>query len=83
MKRKYIMLLLLILGLKQPENDIDVYPPLIKDLRKMWDEGVSVFDAHANVEFTLCATLLCTVNGFLAYDNLSGYKNKGKKSCPI
>ena len=49
----------------------------------MWDEGVSVFDAYANEEFTLCAILLCTVNDYLAYDNLLGYKNKGKKVCPI
>ena len=45
MKRKYIMLSLLISGPKQPGNDIDVYlAPLVEDLRKMWDEGVSVFD---------------------------------------
>ena len=49
----------------------------------MWDEGVSVFDSHANEEFTLCAMLLCTVNDFLAYGNLLGYKNKRKKACPI
>ena len=84
MKRKYIMLSLLISGPKQPGNDIDVYlAPLVEDLRKMWDEGVSVFDAYANEEFTLRAMLLCTVNDFPAYGNLSGYKNKGKKACPI
>ena len=65
MKRKYIMLSLLISGPKQPGNDIDVYlAPLVEDLRKMWDEGVSVFDAYANEEFTLRAMLLCTVNDF-------------------
>ena len=46
MKRKYIMLSLLISGPKQPGNDIDVYlAPLVEDLKLLWDEGVSVFDA--------------------------------------
>ena len=49
----------------------------------MSDEGVSVFNAHANKEFTLRAMLLCTVDDFPAYGNLSGYKNKWKKACPI
>ncbi|XP_010696473.1 uncharacterized protein LOC104908998 [Beta vulgaris subsp. vulgaris] len=44
---------------------------------------VSVFDAHANEMFTLRAMLFCTINDFTAYDNLFGYKNKGKKACPI
>ncbi|XP_057250629.1 uncharacterized protein LOC130591359 [Beta vulgaris subsp. vulgaris] len=60
-----------------PGNDIDVYlAPLIDDLKKLWDEGVSVFDAHANEMFTLRAMLFCTINDFPAYGNLSGYKNK-------
>ncbi|XP_048493274.1 uncharacterized protein LOC125493794 [Beta vulgaris subsp. vulgaris] len=49
MKWKYIMLSILISGPKQPRIDIDVYlQPLVDDLRKMWDEGVSVYDAHAD-----------------------------------
>ena len=84
MKRKYVMLSLLITGPKQPGNDIDVYlAPLIDDLRKMWDEGVSVFDAHQNEMFTLRAALMWTMNDFPAYGNLCGYKVKGKKTCPI
>ncbi|XP_056698249.1 uncharacterized protein [Spinacia oleracea] len=83
MKRKYIMLSLLISGPKQPGNEIDVYlEPLVDDLRKMWDEGVSVFDAHANETFRLRAMLFCTINDFPAHGNLSGYKNKGMKACP-
>ncbi|XP_056689994.1 uncharacterized protein [Spinacia oleracea] len=64
---------LLISGPKQPGNDIDVYlEPLVDDLRKMWDKGVSVFDAHANETFRLRAMLFCTINDFPAYGNLSG-----------
>ena len=46
--KRYIMLSLLLSGPKQPSNDIDVYlASLVEDLRKMWDEGVSVFDTYA------------------------------------
>ncbi|XP_074291284.1 uncharacterized protein LOC141618061 [Silene latifolia] len=84
MKRKYMMLSLLISGPKQPGNDIDVYlAPLIDDLKKLWDEGVTAFDAHAYENFTLRAMLFCTINDFPAYGNLSGYKVNGKKPCPI
>ncbi|XP_010693722.1 uncharacterized protein LOC104906639 [Beta vulgaris subsp. vulgaris] len=84
MKRKYIMLSLLISGPKQPGNNIDVYlQPLIDDLKKMWYEGVSVYDAHADEIFTLRAMLLYTLSDFPTYGNLSGYKNEGKNACPI
>ena len=46
MKRKYMMLSMMISGPRQSGNDIDVYlSPLVEDLRKLWDEGVVVFDA--------------------------------------
>ena len=78
------MLSLIITGPRQPGNDIDVYlEPLVDDLRRLWDEGVSVFDAHKNEMFTLRAALLWTINDFPVYGNLSGYKNKGHKACPI
>ena len=48
MKRKYMMLSMMILGPRQPGNDIDVYlSPLVEDLRKLWDEGVLVFDSYS------------------------------------
>ncbi|XP_019163443.1 PREDICTED: uncharacterized protein LOC109159786 [Ipomoea nil] len=84
MKRKYIMLSLLISGPKQPGNDIDVYlAPLIEDLKMLWNEGVTVFDAHSQTNFTLRAMLFCTINDFPAYGNLSGYTTKGAKACPV
>ena len=47
MKHKFMMLSLLISGLRQPRNDIDVYlAPLIEDLKIMWEKGVAVFDAY-------------------------------------
>ncbi|XP_050902383.1 uncharacterized protein LOC127112997 [Lathyrus oleraceus] len=84
MKRKHVMLSMMISGPKQPGNDIDVYlSPLIDDLRKLWDEGIDVFDSFSNETFKLRAMLFCTINDFPAYGNLSGYKVKGHKACPI
>jgi len=84
MKRKYMMLSMMISSPRQPGNDIDVYlSPLIEDLTKLWDEGVSVFDGFWNETFDLRAMLFCTINDFLAYGNLSEYSVKGHYACLI
>ena len=81
MKRKYMMLSMMILGPRQPRNDIDVYlSPLIEDFRKLGDEGVKVFDGNQNETFKLCAMIFCTIDDFLAYGNLSGYSVKGHRA---
>ncbi|CAM8999898.1 unnamed protein product [Rhodiola kirilowii] len=84
MKRKYMMLSLLISGPRQPGNGIDVYlAPLIEDLKLLWNEGVRTFDASRQEYFNMRAMLMCTINDFPAYGNLSGYSIKGYKACPI
>ena len=83
-KSKYIMLTVLIQGPKQPGNDIDVYlEPLIDDLKKLWSEGIQTYDVYRRETFTMRAMLLCTVNDFPAYGNLSGYRRQGKKACLV
>ena len=78
------MLSMMISGLRQPGNDIDVYlSPLVEDLRKLWDEGVVVFDACRKESFEMRAMLFCTINDFPAYGNLSGYSVKGNHACTI
>ncbi|CAM8954575.1 unnamed protein product [Rhodiola kirilowii] len=84
MKRMYMMLSLLISGPRQPGNDIDVYlAPLIEDLKLLWNEGVRTFDASRQEYFNMRAILMCTINDFPAYGNLSGYSIKGYKAYPI
>jgi hypothetical protein len=40
-KRRYLLLTMLILGPRQPDNDIDVsLKPLMEDMQKLWEEGV-------------------------------------------
>ncbi|XP_006601656.1 uncharacterized protein [Glycine max] len=83
-KWKYIMMRMMIVGPRQPGNDIDVYlAPLIEDLRKLWVEGVDVCNGNAQETFKLCAMIFCTINGFPTYGNLSGYSVKGHHVCPI
>ncbi|CAM8879746.1 unnamed protein product [Rhodiola kirilowii] len=84
MKRGYMMLSLLISGPRQPGNDIDVYlAPLIDDLKLLWDEGVRTYDASRQEYFNMRVMLMCTINDFPAYGNLSGYSIIGYKACPV
>ena len=58
MKCKNVMLSMIISGPKQPRNNIDVYlVPLIEDLKKLWEEGVDVFDAYKQESFKLHAMI--------------------------
>ena len=78
------MFCMMIAGPRQPGNDIDVYlTPLIKDLRKLWLDGVDVYDGNVEQTFRLHAMIFCTINDFQAYGNLSGYCVKGHHSCLI
>ena len=84
MKRKYIMLCMMIGGPRQPGNDIDVYLTLlIKDLTKLWEHGVDVWDGNLQETFRLHAIVFSTINDYLAYGNLSGYSVKAHHACPI
>ncbi|CAM8920236.1 unnamed protein product [Rhodiola kirilowii] len=84
MKHRYMILSLLISGPRWLGNDIDVHlAPLIDDLKLLWNEGVRTFDAARQEYFNMRATLMCTINDFPTYSNLSGYNIKGYKACPI
>jgi hypothetical protein len=84
MKSPNLLLSLLILGPMTLGNKIEVYlQPLVDDLKELWNEGVSMYDALTKETFQLRAALLWTINDFLAYANLFGWSNKGKLVCPI
>jgi hypothetical protein len=55
MKRKFIMLPVLIPGLKQPSNHIDVFlRPLVEELLLLWhEEGVRMWDEYRQENFNL------------------------------
>jgi hypothetical protein len=64
MKQKFIMMPVLIQGLKQPGNDIDVYlRPLVDKLLQPWAKpGVRLWDENKQEEFDLRALLFITIN---------------------
>ena len=79
MKRKFIMMPVLIQGLKQPRNDIDVYlRPLVEELLLLWSStAVRVWDEYKQEHFDLRALLFVTINDWPALSNLLGLSNKG------
>jgi len=78
------MFCMMIVGPRQPGNDIDVYlSPLIEDLTKLWEHGVDVWDGNLWETFRLHAMVFCTINDYPTYGNLSGYSVKGHHACPI
>jgi hypothetical protein len=74
MKHKFIMMSLLISGLVQVGNDIDVYSqPLIDDLLVLWEkEGVRMCDEFQQQHFNLRAMLFVTIQDAPALDSISG-----------
>jgi hypothetical protein len=73
------MMPVLIQGLRQPGNDIDVYlRPLVDELLQLWAIlGVRVWDEHKQEEFDLRALLCVTINDWPALSNISGQTYKG------
>ena len=83
MKQPYFMLSLIILGLNGLGNKIDIYlQPLVDELKQLWEVGVTTFDTFKNQNFNMHASILWTINNFLAYSNLSGWNTMGALACP-
>ena len=77
------MMLVLIPGPKQPENDIDVYlRPLVEELLLLWrKESVRMWNEYKQEDFNLQVLLFVTINDWPALSNLSGQSNKGYRAC--
>jgi hypothetical protein len=76
-KRKYLMLSILIQGLKQASIDIDVFlEPLMEDMVKLWNEGVRMWDQYQQEYFTLYAIIFVCINdapgGFIVLGQTKG-----------
>jgi hypothetical protein len=83
-KRKYIMMLRLILGPQQSGNDIDTYfRPLAEDLKVLWyNNGVKVWDEHKHEYFQLKVILFMIVSDSPVAHNLIGQNKKVGYGCP-
>lgn len=83
MKPQSIILSTLIPGPKAPGNDIDVYlQPLLSELKDLWRNGISTYDACNKEMFQMRAALLWTVSDFPGLGNLSGWNTYAKNACP-
>jgi hypothetical protein len=62
-KRKYLILSILIQGTKQAGTDIDVFlEPLMKDMAKLWNERVRMWDQYQQEYFTLYAIIFVCIH---------------------
>src|SRR6266508_5024591 len=79
MKWNYLMLSILIQGLKQPENDIDVFlETLLEDMEKLWNDGELVWDEFKQECFTLRAMIFVAINDYPGGFSLSGQMKERK-----
>jgi hypothetical protein len=83
-KIKYLMLSILIQGLKQAGTDIDVFlEPPMEDMTKLWNEGVHMWDQYQQEYFTLYAIIFVCIHDAPGGFTLSG-QTKGKSgACPV
>ena len=76
------MLSLLIPGLHQLRNEIDIYlKPLVNELKELWEEGVETYDTYNKKHFQMHATLLWTIHDYPGFGNVSGWRTKCYHSC--
>lgn len=84
MKKEFCLLTLLISGPKAPGKNIDVYlEPLVEELKELWADGVSTWDAYTKSNFRLKAMLFWGIHDFPAYGTLAGCNVHGYNACPI
>ena len=83
MKKKYIHMVMLIQGPKQPGNDIDVYLKIFREeIQILWSkEGVNTWDASTNAYFPMRALMFTTVQDYLSYVYVSGQACHGHNRC--
>lgn len=68
---------------KRTGNDVDVFlEPVVDEPKELWELSVETYDASKDETFILHGALFGTINDFPAYDNLSGWKTKGRYACP-
>jgi hypothetical protein len=61
-KHRYLLLTMIISGLKQPGNDIDVFLELLmEDIKILLEDGVNMMDVSLKKEFTLKAVIFITI----------------------
>ncbi|KAL6550570.1 hypothetical protein OROMI_021058 [Orobanche minor] len=83
MRPEFIFMTALIQGPEDPSIHIDVMlRPIVDELKDLWHHGAVTYDSFRKQNFTMRASLFCTINDFPGYAMLSGWSTKGKLGCP-
>ena len=78
------MMSILIQGLRQPRNDIDIFlQPLMEGLRQLWTKGERVWDEYKKEHFKLKVLMFVTITDLPGLGSLSGQVTKGYKGCMV
>lgn len=83
MKEPNLLMPLIIPGPKSPGDNIHVFlQPLLEDLRDIFVNGISTYDASRNETFNLRAAVLWTINDLPALGMLASHMVHGEFACP-
>ena len=52
------------------------------ELKVLWDDGVTTYDAHKKQNFNMKTVVLWTISDFPTYGMLSGWSTHEKLACP-
>nr|XP_025882612.1 uncharacterized protein LOC107281707 [Oryza sativa Japonica Group] len=83
MKEPNLLMPLIIPGPKSPGDNIHVFlQPLLEDLRDIFANGISTYDAFRNETFNLRIAVLWTINDLPALGMLASHMVHGEFACP-
>jgi hypothetical protein len=83
-KRKYLILSILIQGLKQAGTNIDVFlEPLMEDMTKLWNKGVRMWYKYHHEYFTLYVVIFICIHDAPGRFTLPGQTKEKSGTCPI
>jgi hypothetical protein len=83
MRLEFMFLSTVITSPSNPGRNIDVcLRPLIDELTQLLSSGALTYDISRKHNFLIRATLMWTINDFLAYGMVSGWSTHGKLACP-
>jgi hypothetical protein len=79
LKHGFIFLVLVILGPKEPNKQMDIFLCLlIEELKELW-QRVYMYDSHLKCQFNLHAAYLWSIHNYLAYDKFAGWCTRSTK----
>jgi hypothetical protein len=83
LKQCFVFLALVILGPKEPREQMDIFlHSLMEEMKELW-QGVDAYDNHLKCRFNLRAAYLWLIHDYLAYGNFASWCVHDRLNCPI